>query len=61
MDKMRQYNTQIPAPSVAVKIPLTIPPITMTISKRLGIASNVIFNASFAGTRPVVGYVFFFA
>ena len=54
MDRIRQYSTHTPAPSVAVKIPPTIPPITITIKSRLGIASNVIFSASFRGTLSLI-------
>ena len=35
-DKSRLYTTATTAPSVAVKIPLMMPPITMRISKRQG-------------------------
>lgn len=45
----------MPAPSVAVKIPPTIPPITMMIRSRLGIASKVTLIASFIGVFPEVG------
>lgn len=51
----------MPAPSVAVKIPPTIPPITMMIRSRLGIASKVTLIASFIGVFPEVGYLCFFA
>ena len=61
MERIRQYSTQMPAPSVAVKIPLTIPPITITIKSRLGSASRVTYSASCAETFPVVGYLRFFA
>jgi hypothetical protein len=40
----------MPAPSVAVKIPPTIPPMTITIRSRLGMASRVILTASEAET-----------
>ena len=61
MDRIRQYSTHTPAPSVAVAIPPTIPPITITIKSRLGIDSNVIFSACFRGTNPGVGNLCFFA
>ena len=42
MERTRQYRTAMPAPSVAVKIPETIPPITMTMSSREGTASQMV-------------------
>ena len=51
----------MPAPSVAVKIPLTIPPITIRISRRLGRASRVILTAVCMDGKPEVGYLCFFA
>ena len=61
MERIRQYSTDTPAPSVAVKIPLTIPPITMMMSSRLGRASRVMRTASFIPGNPEVGYLCFLA
>ena len=44
IESMRQYRTAIPAPSVAVNIPDTIPPITIIIRSNDGIASTNIFK-----------------
>lgn len=44
------YTTAIAEPSVAVKIPQRIPPITITISKRLGIACQNVRRATLRGT-----------
>ncbi len=42
--------------SVAVKIPATIPPITITMSKRLGIARKKVRTPSESPGRPATGY-----
>ena len=55
------YATATAADSVAVKIPEEIPPMMMTMSRMLGMASTKYLNSSEAGTRSVVGYLFFFA
>ena len=45
-DNTVAYTTAIAEPSVAVKIPPRIPPITITISKRLGIACQNVLRAT---------------
>ena len=49
-DNTVAYTTAIAEPSVAVKIPPRIPPITITISKRLGIACQNVLRATLTGT-----------
>ena len=46
----------MPAPSVAVKIPATMPPTTTMMRRRAGIASRMVFPACAALTAPEVGY-----
>ena len=60
--KIRAYTTAIAEPSVAVKIPPMIPPITTIIRERAGIASTVAFPRFFQSYLPGVPfYPFFFA
>ena len=53
MERIRQYRTAMPAPSVAVKMPETMPPMTMIISSRLGTASQTVFSTLWLWSKPV--------
>lgn len=57
----RVYNTAIADASVAVKIPVTIPPITNTNKNKLGTASTKVLNTSLNELLLPILYFFFFA
>ena len=61
MERIRQYSTATPAPSVAVNTPDTMPPITITISSRLGTASQMVFSTLWLWSMPVAFMPAFFA
>ena len=53
IESTRQYNTATPAPSVAVNIPDTIPPITIIISNNDGIALHTVLAIDTDLSLPV--------
>ena len=61
MERIRQYRTAMPAPSVAVKTPETMPPMTMTMSSRDGTASQTVFSTLWLRSKPVAFMPAFFA
>ena len=54
--RIKAYNTAIADASVAVNIPAMIPPITMTIINRLGIARANFWMTTLSGNRSDTGY-----
>ena len=51
MPRTMQYSTAMTADSVGVKIPLRMPPITITIISRDGTARRIVVTARPKGTR----------
>ena len=60
-ESSKLYTTATTEPSVAVKIPAMIPPITMMISSRQGIASKRTLTFSFPVNLLVLLYPLFLA
>ena len=58
-ESTKQYSTAIPEASVAVKTPVTIPPITTTNSNKLGKASKKVLSIVPKLLRSPAGYFFF--
>jgi len=61
MEINKEYNTAIADASIAVKNPVKIPPMMITIKAKLGIASFNTFPTCFPCPFGTVGYLFFFA